>query len=235
MHPPPRVQLDFESSLLLLLAGDVSLNPGPVFRGLCLGTVDARSMQDEAPALSDLVASKSIDLFGISETWLTTKETFVDLADTAPKVFSFFHKPRTWRRRGGVGLFMPSVHKFTAISLPTQTSFEGISGKLKCGQSWLIILNIYHPPGPTTGFFSTRHTSTLSDNGKRHGLGLRDGVLFPAPHTAHLLRWAIAHVMHVAEPASQHSLHWQRRRCMLWEPAHSMHGSIGDLFLPSNA
>ena len=135
MRPPPRVQLDFEFPLLLLLAGDVSLNPGSVVRGLRLGTVNARSMRYGAPALSDLGASKSIDLLGITETWLTTKETFVDLADTAPKVFSFFHKPRTWRRRGGVGLFMSSVHKFTAISLPTQTSFEDISGKLECGQS----------------------------------------------------------------------------------------------------
>ena len=49
---------------------------------------------------------------------------------------------------------MSSAHKLTAISLPTQTSFEAISGKLECGQSCLIILNIYHPPGPATAFFS---------------------------------------------------------------------------------
>ena len=55
---------------------------------------------------------------------------------------------------GGVGLFVSSAHKFTAISLPTQTSFEAISGKLECGQSCLIILNIYRPPGPATAFFS---------------------------------------------------------------------------------
>ena len=68
MRPPPRVQLDFEFSLLLLLAGDVSLNPGPGVRGLHLGTVNARSMRDKVPALSDLVACKSIDLLGITET-----------------------------------------------------------------------------------------------------------------------------------------------------------------------
>ena len=47
-----------------------------------------------------------------------------------------------------------SAHKFTAISLPAQTSFEAISSKLECGQSCLIILNIYRPPGPATAFFS---------------------------------------------------------------------------------
>ena len=49
---------------------------------------------------------------------------------------------------------MSSAHKFTAISLPTQTSFEAISGKLECGQSFLIILYIYRPPGHDTAFFS---------------------------------------------------------------------------------
>ena len=71
-----------------------------------------------------------------------------------PEGFSFFHKPRTRRRGGGVGLFVSPAHKFTAISLPTQTSFEAIPGELACGQSCLIILNIYRPPGPATAFFS---------------------------------------------------------------------------------
>ena len=37
-------------------------------RGLRLGTANARSMRDKAPTLSDLVAGKSIDLLGITET-----------------------------------------------------------------------------------------------------------------------------------------------------------------------
>ena len=40
--------------------------------------------------LSDLVAGKSIDLLGITETWLTTKETSADLSDMTPEGFSFF-------------------------------------------------------------------------------------------------------------------------------------------------
>ena len=73
MRPPPRVQLDFEFPLLLLLAGHVSLNPGPGVRGLRLGTVNAHSIQDKTLALSDLVARKCIDHLRITETWLTTK------------------------------------------------------------------------------------------------------------------------------------------------------------------
>ena len=46
------------------------------------------------------------------------------------------------------------AHKFTSISLPTQSSYEYISGTLECGQSCLNVLNIYRPPGPLTIFFS---------------------------------------------------------------------------------
>ena len=78
MRPPPRVRLKFDMSLLLLLAGDVSLNPGPGMRGLRLGTVNVRSMRDKVPALSDFVTNNSMDLLGIAETWLTTRETSAD-------------------------------------------------------------------------------------------------------------------------------------------------------------
>ena len=108
MRPPPQVQLDFAFSLLLLLAGDVSLNRGPL-----LGTVDARSIQDKAPALSNLVTSNGIDLLGITETLLTTKETSADLAEMTPASQGFsFHEPRARQRGGGVGLFVSSAHKF---------------------------------------------------------------------------------------------------------------------------
>ena len=80
-------------SLLLLLAGDVSLNPGPERPNLRLGTVNARSMRDKAPVLSDFVVSKRIDLLGITETWLTTRETSGDLAEMTPHGFSLFKIP----------------------------------------------------------------------------------------------------------------------------------------------
>ena len=77
MRLPPRVKLNLGLSLVFLLAADVSLNPGPVAPNLRLGTVNARSMRDKAPALFDLVVSKGIDLLGITETWLTTRKPLV--------------------------------------------------------------------------------------------------------------------------------------------------------------
>ena len=114
--PLPHVRLSFGWSLLLLLAGGVSTNPGPAVHrpklNFRLGTVNARSMRDKAAVLSDLVVSQRIDL-GITETWLTATETSADLAEVTPPGFSFFQIPRPKRRGGGVGLFISSAYKFT--------------------------------------------------------------------------------------------------------------------------
>ena len=154
MRLPPRVKLNLDLSLLLLLAGDISLNHGPVAPNLRLGTVNARSMRDKTPALSDLVVSKGIDLLGITETWLTIRETFSDLAEMTPNGFSLFQTPRVNKRGGGVGLFVSNALQFIPINLPSLSSFECISGKLECGRACLNILNIYRPPGPASSFFS---------------------------------------------------------------------------------
>ena len=143
MRLPPRVKLNIGLSLLLLLAGGVSLDPGPVAPNLRLGTVNARSMRDKAPALSDLGVSRGIDLLGITETWLTIRQTSSDLAEMTPHGFSFFQIPRVNKRGGGVSLFVSNAFKFTPINLPSLSSFECISGKLECGRACLNILNIY--------------------------------------------------------------------------------------------
>ena len=150
MQPPPWVRLNLDFSLLLLLTGDVSLNPDPGVRGLRLGTDNAHSMQDKAPALSDLVTSKGIDLLGMRHGWPQGKTPQI-LSKWPSRVSPSFRnlKHAERRRNGAVHVIGPYT---LVISLPAQTSFEAISGKR--GQLWFIFLNIYHPPGPTTTFFS---------------------------------------------------------------------------------
>ena len=50
--------------LLLLLTGDVSLNPGP----LTLGVVNTRSVRNNGPLLADIVASNGLDILCLTET-----------------------------------------------------------------------------------------------------------------------------------------------------------------------
>ena len=72
-----------------------------------------------------------------------------------PHSFSFLQTPRVNKRGEGVDLFVSNAFKFPPINLlPSQSSFECISGKLKCGRACLNILNIYRPPRPASSFFN---------------------------------------------------------------------------------
>ena len=84
--------------------------------GLRLEAVHACSMWDKAPALSDLVTSNGIDLLGITETWLTPRETSADLAELTPQGF-LLSGTQTKTERGGAGQFISSAHKSVAICL----------------------------------------------------------------------------------------------------------------------
>ena len=130
--------------------------------------VNARSMGDKAAVPSDLVVSQRIDLLGITETWLTARETSADLAEVTLPGFSFLQIPRQ-NRRGGGGLFISSAYKFTPIILLAHTNFESISGTVELDQSCLNLLNIYRQPGPISTFFGEfqdilSYMSTLPHN-----------------------------------------------------------------------
>ena len=55
-----------------------------------------------------MLDSLCIDLFGITETWLTIRETSSDLAEMTPNGFSFFETPRVNKRGGGEELAFSS-------------------------------------------------------------------------------------------------------------------------------
>ena len=63
--------------LLLLLGGDVSLNPGP----LTLGVLNTRSVRDKGPLLANIVASNDLDiLFSLKHMFVRLIQiTFYDL------------------------------------------------------------------------------------------------------------------------------------------------------------
>lgn len=130
----------------------MSVNPGPA-HALRVGTINARSMRSKAPALADLVTSRSLDILSVTETWLTKRETTAGLADITPAGFFLYHKPRAGRKKGGgVALLVSSHLKFSEISIPMQKSFEAICGKVSYGKVSFNILNIYRPPGSMGSF-----------------------------------------------------------------------------------
>ena len=61
--PIPRSRPTFKLALILLLAGDVSLNHGPVVRhNIHLATTNIRSIREKTASLTDLIISKTIQM-----------------------------------------------------------------------------------------------------------------------------------------------------------------------------
>ena len=49
---------------LLLLCGDIFLNPGPI----CFGVVNCRSVRNKGPSISDIMSTHSLSLLAMTET-----------------------------------------------------------------------------------------------------------------------------------------------------------------------
>lgn len=87
----------FKLTMILLLSGDISENPGPVpsFR---LAFTNVLSIKKRFASLELFVDSFKPDVFALNETWLTGSETENTIRSLTPKGYTFHHKPRVWWR-----------------------------------------------------------------------------------------------------------------------------------------
>ena len=73
--------------LLILMCGDVAMNPGLVM----LGLVNARSIQNKGPLLADTIASHTFDFLCLTETHICTTDSDNFLHSLTPDGFSLIH------------------------------------------------------------------------------------------------------------------------------------------------
>jgi hypothetical protein len=92
----------FQLSIVLLLAGDIEVNPGPVN----FGFGNCRSIRNKGPAISDLITSADIDIFGITETHIRENDTPSFLNDLTPDGYTLLNIPRLGKTGGGVGFLI---------------------------------------------------------------------------------------------------------------------------------
>ena len=91
----------FKLAILLLLTGDVSLNPGPSCSNdrLKIATMNVRSIKPKTAPFSEYVTSKNLGIVTVTETWLKHDETKSTIADISPP--GYFHEPLAHQRAGG--------------------------------------------------------------------------------------------------------------------------------------
>ena len=135
--------------LLLLMCGDVAMNLGLVM----LGSVNARSIRNKGPLLSDTIASHTLDFFCLTETHIRNTDSDSFLRSLTPDRFSLIHRPRSTGIGGGVGFFIRESYKYRKVDTPNYSSFENIIISISVSCRTLFLASIYRPPGPCSSIF----------------------------------------------------------------------------------
>ena len=141
--------------LLILMCGDVAMNPGPVM----LGSVNARSIRNKGPLLSDTIASHAFDFLCLTETLIRTTNSDSFLCSLTPDRFSLIHRPRSTGIGGGVGFVIRESYKYHKVDTPNYSSFENIVISISVSCRTLLLASIYHPLGPCSSIFLDKFKS----------------------------------------------------------------------------
>ena len=155
---------NFLFTLLLILAGDINLNPGPSVTSSSLNlahlnTWSASSITSKInkPAvLQEFISDNSLDLLALTETWLPPDTLPSTLNSITPANYSIIHSPRLHGKGGGIAFIYRSYLKIVKLTLPAVSSFEALCIKLSVASSSFTILTIYRPPKskiPVSVFF----------------------------------------------------------------------------------
>ena len=142
---------------LLLLCGDISLNPGPI----SFGVVNCRSVRNKGPCIDDAVTVHSVDILAVTETHIRQEETDSLLHSITPTGFKFCHKPRIHGRGGGVGFFINKAIQFRSVDTPTFSSFENVSIAIGSAAQQLVLTCVYRPPGSCSESFLDQFLNLL--------------------------------------------------------------------------
>jgi hypothetical protein len=160
----------FLFTLLLVLAGDINLNPGPAplptlnFSHLNIRSAASVTADINKPAvLQDFVISHKIDVLALSETWLSPDSTQFILNSLTPPAYSLIHLPRPLGTGGGLAFIYKSVFDVSRVCLPMFPSFEALCIRLSFASTSFIILDIYRPPSSSKVNFISDFSTLLED------------------------------------------------------------------------
>ena len=132
----------FRQLALVLLLGDVALNPGP----MKFGFANCRSIRNKGPTLCEEVKTGNFDAFGLTETHIKALDTPSFLSELTPEDFSLVHTSRENKRGGGVGIFIKSALDFKTIHSPEFSSLENHTVSLTLDGCCMFLGVVYQPP-----------------------------------------------------------------------------------------
>ena len=113
-------------------------------------TLNTRSVKNKSLAINDYVLSNSIDILGITETWLGTDIDNGVIAELVPEGYQFVHIPRSeGRRGGGVGVMYKNglnIRVTRSTDIIKYSTFEFIACNIKFKAINMKLIVVYRPP-----------------------------------------------------------------------------------------
>ena len=130
-------------NILLLLAGDIAINPGPSF-----GYTNIRSLKANSCAFNNFISSGNYNIVGLTETWIRPNDTSALIQDSTPPGYVFHHIPRKAGRGGGVGFFIKESINSSVINSSDLlfSTFEHITVSLDFIGKKVNFVSLYKPP-----------------------------------------------------------------------------------------
>ena len=142
-------------TFLLLLSGNVELNPGPKCNDILIGSLNTRSAISHAAEVCDLVCSESLDVAALCETRTRIGQHDAINRDFVPDGYDVINDPRTDGRRGGglAILFRSSLNVVNVVSKSTRTTYDLLLAAIDTGGDRILLANIYRPPDTNLNTF----------------------------------------------------------------------------------
>ena len=112
--------MSFRQLALVLLSGDITLNPGP----MKFGFANCWSIRNKGPTLCKEVKTGNFDVFGLTETHIKALDTPSFLNKLTPEDFFLVHTNRENKHGGGVGFFIKSALDFKTIHSLSSPPFK---------------------------------------------------------------------------------------------------------------
>ncbi len=155
-----RISFSLYLAALIILAGDIELNPGPEsFFNIC--TLNIRSLLNSIhkAAIFDIADTFHPNVLALSETWVRSSTTPSELCDATPQGYSLISQPRSVDSvniGGGLAFLVKEPSTYNPIPSETFQTFENLAITLQTHSGKLTIFNVYRPPT------SSKHTGTFS-------------------------------------------------------------------------
>ena len=142
-------------SIILILSGDISLNPGPWVRNFKACLLNARSLHNKASEMAILFRQMTLTWL---VSWLRPSDTQGLIDEVTPVGFQLHHVPRR-NKKGGVAVFVRNDINSVLCQTEQRDTFEHTTVKLSERQSSQLLIHvIYRPPSTSKSKFIEKFT-----------------------------------------------------------------------------